>query len=329
MPANLTPQYQKAEDEYRKAQSPQEQVDCLQRMLQLIPKHKGTEKLQAGLKTRLKEAKADRETEKTSAKKGPSYRFPRQGAGRALLLGAANAGKSRLLAELTNAEPDVADYPFTTREPMPGMMAWEDVWVQLIDTPPVTETHVEPYLINIVRSSDLVLLCLDGSADDAPEETVEVINQLESRKTILCDETGYDADDYSIVRLKTLLIVTRAGDPESETRVEFFRELHAEPLETVRVDFDRPESAEELRAQIYAALNVIRVYTKAPGKKAIYENPYTIPAGGTVEDLAFKVHRELADTLKFAKVWRDGETNPQNAGRDFALADKDLVELHV
>jgi len=201
MPANLTPQYQKAEQEYRRAQTSQEKIDCLQEMLKQIPKHKGTEKLQADLKSRLKEAKSELQAEKQAPRKGVSYRIPRQGAGQVILLGGSNAGKSRLLAELTNAQPEVAAYPFTTREPMPGMMPWEDVKVQLIDTPPITDSHIEPYLTGMVRSADLVLLCMDGSSDDAPEETAGVIGQLESRKTFFSDRTGFDEDNFSIVRV--------------------------------------------------------------------------------------------------------------------------------
>lgn len=329
MPANLTPQYQKAEEEYRKAQSPAEEVDCLSRMLQLIPKHKGTEKLQADLKTRLKEAKAAAESEKTAPKKGRSYRYPRQGAGQVILLGAPNSGKSRLLAELTNAEPEVADYPYTTREPLPAMMPFEDTQVQLIDLPPVTESHIEPYTINLVRSADMVILCFDGSSDDAPEETAAVIAQLHTRKTHLAETSGFDEDDFSTINVKTLFVVTRGDDPDVETRVEFFREMHNLSTETANVELDRAESVEDLRRRIYNALGVVRVYTKAPGKKAEYVDPYTVPAGGTVEDLARKVHRELADSLKYARVWHHGEPNPQDAGRDFELSDRDLVELHA
>ena len=329
MPANLTPQYQKAEESYRKAQSPEEQIDSLQEMLKLIPKHKGTEKLQADLKSRLKEAKSQLQAEKKSPKKGLSYRIPHQGAGQVILLGAPNSGKSRLLAELSNSQPEVAAYPFTTREPMPGMMPWEDVKVQLIDTPPITDSHIEPYLTGMVRSADMALLCFDGSSDNAPQETAVVIGQLESRKTFLSDKTGFDDDDFSIVRVKTLLVITRGNDPDCETRLELFYDLVTNRFEIVTVELDSEESRENLRNSIYESLGMIRVYTKAPGKPADYKDPYSIREGGTVEDVALQVQRELAEKLKFAKVWGKSVHDGQSVGREHALCDKDLVELHA
>ncbi len=331
MPANLTPQYQKVEAEYRRAQTPQERVDCLEQMLKLIPKHKGTEKLQADLKTRLKESKEELQTEKTSGKPaGRSYRIPRQGAGQVIVIGAPNAGKSRLLAELTAAQPEVAPYPFTTREPLPGMMPWEDAQVQLVDTPPITDSHIEPYIIGYVRSADLVLLCFDGSSDDAPDETTAVLEQFSSRKTLLADHSGFDEDDYSIVHVNSRLVATRADDPSAGDRLEFFREMQPDlSLPVLQVDFDRSASVQALRDAIWQALGMIRVYTKKPGRPAEFVDPFTIPVGGTVEDLAAKVHRDLAESLKFAKVWGSSAHDGQSVGSEHVLHDRDVVELHA
>lgn len=328
MPANLTPQYQKAEEEYRQADSAAERLDCLQRMLQLIPKHKGTDKLQAQLKSRIKEAKGEVEHEKKGGKKGPSFRFPRQGAGQVVLLGGPSSGKSRIVAELTKAEPLVADYPFSTHEPAPAMMPWEDTTVQLIDTPPITDSHCEPYMINLTRAADAIALCFNGASDDAPEDTLHVIEQLAQRKTQLGNATEFDDEDFSIQRLKTLLVVTHAGDPDCETRLDLLREMIEITFPVVTVELDDAESTEALRTALYRLLNVIRVYTKKPGSSAEYEDPFTIPAEGTVEELAYRVHRDQAEKLKYARLWGDSAHDGQTVGKDHVLADRDLIELH-
>ncbi|MFV0444191.1 MAG: GTPase [Planctomycetaceae bacterium] len=328
MPANLTPQYQKAETAYRRAQTAAEKVACLEEMLQLIPKHKGTEKLQADLKTRLKETKAEQQAEAKAPKPGKTYKFPRQGAGTIIILGAPNAGKSRILKELTNAEPAVAEYPFSTHEPMPGMMKWEDVVVQLIDTPPVASGHVEPYLINFVRSADAVVLAFDGSGDDAPEQTAEVLQLLHDRKTRLAEETGLSEEDLGVVLVKTLLVVTRGHDPDADARLDLLRELTEIPCPILKVDLDDEASRESLRMAIYDLLGVMRLYTKKPGKPAAYESPFTIRIGGTVEELAGEVHRDLAASLKHARIWGTSALEGQTVGRDHVLEDRDMVELH-
>ena len=95
------------------------------------------------------------------------------------------------------------------------------------------------------------------------------------------------------------------------------------------VDLENPDDVKRLRTCLFEALGVIRVYTKAPGKPAVYENPYTVPKGALVEDLAAKVHQDLADKLKFAKIWGSTASDGQTVGRDFVLSDRDLVELHA
>jgi len=330
MPANLTPQYQKAELEYRRAQTVAERLEILERMLILIPKHKGTEKLQAELKTKLKETREELQVEKSAPKSvGKHYRFPRQGAGTAVILGGPNAGKSRLLKELTKAEPEVAPYPFTTREPLPGMMAWEDIAVQLIDTPPITEHQFEPSLLNLVRTADLALVAFDGSSDDAPDATAVVLQQLAQRHTVLSDRTGFDEDDFSKLHVAARLVVTRGGDPQAADRLAFLQEMTPLPFPVLTVEFDDAASREALRTAIVDGLEIIRLYTKTPGKPAEYVSPFTLPRGGTVEDLAGKVHRDLVEKVKSAKVWSWGQTDARTVGKDHVLTDRDLVELQT
>src|SRR2546423_7995243 len=186
MAVNLTPQYLEAEQEYKKAQTAEEKLECLKKMWALVPKHKASEKLQAEIKTKMSDLREEVEHERKTGKKGGvSYKIPRQGAGQVMLLGGPNAGKSRLVTRLTRATPEVAPYPFTTREPHAGMMEWEDARVQLIDTPPITADYLESYLSSMVRTADANALILDLGDDDGPFAAETVIERLAHVKTQL------------------------------------------------------------------------------------------------------------------------------------------------
>ncbi len=329
MAANLTLQYYKAEEVYRKARTSQERILALENMLRVIPKHKGTDHLQGALKARLKEARETAQAELRSAKRGKSYRIPRQGCGTVVVIGAPNSGKSLLVSQLTNASPEVAEFPFTTREPIPGMMAFGGVLIQLIDTPPISENHIEPYLLDFVRTADLVLCCFDGSFDDAPQQTLNVLTQLESRKTVLAERSGFDQNDFSIVHVKSRLIITHGCDSDALVRKELLTDLKDIGFCDIVVDLRDPENLQCLSQTIFEALEVMRIFTKRPGKDVELVDPYVIPIGGTVEDLAGRVHEEIACSLKLAKVWGQSAHNGQSVGRDHVLNDLDVVELHV
>src|SRR5580700_4328002 len=151
MAVNLPPQYHDAEARYKKAQSPEDKLTSLKEMWVLLPKHKASEKVQADLKTKISELTDEIEQAKLGPKKAApgSFKIPKQGAGQVVFLGPPNAGKSRLITRLTKATPTVAAYPFTTREPVPGMMDYEDVRVQLVDLPPITADHYEHFITDL------------------------------------------------------------------------------------------------------------------------------------------------------------------------------------
>ena len=326
MPANLTPQFLKAERDLRRARSLAERVAALERMLTLVPRHKGTERLQASIKTRLKQARAARQAQYEQRQAGPAWRIPRQGAGQVVILGGPNSGKSRILKELTSAEASVADYPFATREPMLGMLRWNEVAIQLIDTPPVTGTHFESHLTNLVRVADLVLLAFNGSDDGAASDTSDVVEQFAARSTRLANQTGFDESDYSILDVKTLLVVTRGDSEDAETRVELFYDTATTAIPFVKIDFQADDAREQLSRAVYDALDIIRIFTKRPGHEVEMANPFVVPNGSTVLELAECVHDDLAAGLRSARLWRGAEENM--VGREFILQDGDVVELH-
>jgi small GTP-binding protein len=330
MAVNLTPQYLEAEAEYKRAQTAEERLTCLQKMWALVPKHKASEKLQAELKTKLSEARKEAERERQSPRKGGvSYKIPRQGAGQVILLGAPNAGKSRLLTRLTRATPEVAPYPFTTREPHAGMMEWEDVRVQLIDTPPVTADFLEGYVSSMVRAADGAVLLVDLGDDDGPFGAEAVVEHLAQVKTVLAGSPPATPDDPSVQHVKTLLAANKLDQPGAEDRLAIVREMFGGRFPVHPLDAGTGRGLEELRTAIHRMLDVIRVYSKRPGKPADLDSPFTCPAGSTVQELAELVHRDFAEKLKSARVWGTGVFDGQTVTRDHVLHDKDVVELHV
>ncbi len=330
MPANLTPQYSKAEEEYRKATTPAERLEKVREMFRLLPKHKGTEKLQSDLKQKISRLKDEIEGAKSSGKKpGVSYRVPREGAGQIVLVGAPNVGKSSLLAALTNARPEVAPYPFTTRAPHPGMMSWNDVRVQLVDLPPITTEFLEPWVPSLVRSADAALLVVDLADDDTADAAEAVLKRLAQTHTELVGTLPFDVEDESIRHVPTALVANKSDAPGATDRLEVIREWFDGRFPLLAVSAATGLGLDDLRRVAYDLLGVIRIYTKIPGKPVDRGSPFTLPVGSTVLDLAREVHRELGEKLKFARVWGTGVFEGQTVKRDHELHDADVVELHT
>ena len=336
MPANLTPQYLAAEQRFKEAKTPQEKVERLEEMLATIPKHKGTEKLQADLKRRLAKLRDESEKKHGSAKGAYLYTVPREGAGQVLLVGAPNTGKSKLLARLTKAAPEIADYPFTTQRPQPGMMNFEDIQIQLVDMPPVAAENYEPWMGGIIRQSDLVLLVADLGSAEVLDEIVEVTKTLEGSRIRLVSAAFERDDDTAAAVLPTILVANKSDHPLASESLPILTEFFGATFEIHAVSAEIGHGLEELRRIVFQKLRVIRVYTKAPGKKLDPNStPFVLKEGSTVLDAARAVHRDFTHTLKFARLWsperpgRKAEYTGQMADRNHELEDGDILELHV
>ena len=330
MPANLTQQYLKAEEEYRRATTVDEELKCLQVMLQEIPKHKGTDHLQATLKAKISKAKKDVVTEKSTGKGSRGLRIPRQGAGTAILLGGPNAGKSQMVAALTRATPEVAPYPFTTTVPAPAMMPWQDVMAQLIDTPPITADYIEPHLHGLIRSADLALLVVNLELDEGIEQVQDVLDRLSTTKTRLAATSYLDENDVGLFYTQTFLVPNKIDARGAEDRLGLLHELCPIDFPEYVISAQEGTGLEALRDATYRAMDVVRVYTKLPSaKQADFDRPFTVRRGSTLLEMAGQVHKDYVEGLKFARVWGTAVHDATSVKGDYVLHDKDVVELHL
>lgn len=340
MPANLTPAYKAAEERYRAAVTPEEKIAALEEMLSAMPKHKGTEKLQADLKSRI--ARLKRAPKKKPDTRGQSHRVPKEGAGQVALVGPPNAGKSSLVAGLTHADPEVAEYPHTSREATPGMMPFEDTAFQLVDLPPVSEEYTEAWVFDLVRAADLVWLVLDVERALEGLESVEGllagkgIALVPARLASAGEERGgaAQADDEAKHRpgwayKETVLVLTGIDRQDAREDLPLLERLLEEPFPRVAVSSVTGEGIEDLGRLTFDALKVLRVYTKQPGHEADLEQPFALPIGSTVEDLARLIHQDLAEGLKFARVWGKSVHDGQRVQGGHELEEGDVVEIHL
>jgi ribosome-interacting GTPase 1 len=330
MPANLTAQYHKAEADYRAAQSPEEELECLQVMLREIPKHKGTDKLQADLKAKIAKLKADLATKKSSGGAKPGQRLPKQGAGRIVLVGGPNAGKSQLLASLTRAKPEIAPYPFTTQAPLPGMMFFEDCPMQLVDLPAVSREVFDSGTFNLVRSADLVLLVVGLGQETLCEDTLAVLERFQGSKSRLGRISQLDDEDIGTTYTQTLVVFNQSDAQGAGARRECFDDLVPLDLDCIELSAVVPESLDRLKEECFRRLDVVRVYSRNPKtKQTDFAKPFTIRKGETLVEVAEQIHRDFGAQLKGARIWGAGVHDGTMVKPDYQPQDKDVAELNI
>ncbi|HHY48057.1 MAG TPA: TGS domain-containing protein [Firmicutes bacterium] len=360
MPANLTPQYLAAEQAFKQAKTIEEKIAALEEMLAVIPKHKGTEKLQADIKTRLSKLR-DESERRTKAGRVDPFLVPKEGAGQVVLLGFPNVGKSALVGALTRARVVVADYPFSTSLPVAGMMPYEDILIQLVDMPPVTSDGMAPGQAGTMRNADVILIVVDAGSDDCLDQLDGCLRLMRERRVLLEEAIegvrGVTIDRCLVAANKvdiqpsTVTSVSGAAasgglklpgpetwsnlqgleDPvgSSLQNLEVLREFAPKGLEIVPVSSKTGYNLDLLRRQIFDALNVIRIYSKVPGKDPDMDAPFVLRKGSTVVDMARAVHRDFPNRLKYARIWGSARFDGQSVPRDYVLQDKDVVELHL
>jgi uncharacterized protein len=346
MPTNVTPEYKKAEEAYRKAREPKERLDCLKQMLSTIPKHKGTEHLQADIKSRIKDLTEELAGPKKGGKRsGPALTIRPEGAAQIALLGPPNSGKSALHLRLTGSRAQSGPGPFITQFPEPGMLGHEDIAFQLLDLPSMSSDHSPPWIASALQTSDAALLVVDLSDPGCVEQVQFILDTLAARKISLVaawpglgrdgaagnldQEPADEADDPFRIELPTLLLANKADLAPDPGEVAVLEELLGVDFPALRVSAETGQGLGELAPWLFEALGIVRVYTKAPGKEPERDRPFTVRRGQTVLDVARLVHKDIAESFRFGRLWGSGVFDGQQVGADHQVADGDVVELHA
>jgi ribosome-interacting GTPase 1 len=325
MPANLPPQYFEAEKRYRSAKEPEEKIAALEEMLAIMPHHKGTDKLQAALRQKIAKFSQEAERKFATARRAGFY-IKREGAGQVMLVGPANVGKSQLLAAVTEAIPEIAEYPFTTKTPTPGMMKFEDIQIQLVDTPPVGYKEVRVLLSNVLRNADLIAIVIDLSREPISQVEATMQGLREARIEPLNGDTQATPGSYP---RRMLLVGNKNELAGTNENWERLRSRYAKLFPLVSISAREVRGLEEFKRAIYQALNIIRVYTKTPGSKADLTDPMVLKKGSTLEEAAESLHKDFYQNLKYAVVWGSGKYDGQRVSKGHALQDGDVVEFHI
>jgi ribosome-interacting GTPase 1 len=297
-------------------------------MLTIMPKHKGTDKLRADLRKRISKLKTAPQSKKGLGKRESAFHIDKEGAGQVVVVGPANVGKSALVARLTNANPEVADFPHTTWNPLPGMVPVENIQIQLIDTPPLNEEYMEPEMMDLIRRSDLILVVVDLQTDPV-QQLEDSVALLDAHRIVPYRFKERYPETHGLTFVPFLVLANKNDDEDAEENFEIFRELLEDDWPMASASMTTGRNLEQLKDALVERLNIIRVYSKAPGKEPNFTAPFTLKKGSTVADLAAKVHKDFVDNFKLAKVWGTAVFDGQMVQRDHVLQDGDIVELHL
>jgi len=328
VPANLTPQYLEAEAKFKQAKTTQEKINALEVMMAVIPKHKGTEKIRGQLKSRMAKLKEELQKRPTLSKSEQAYTIKKEGVAQVALLGLPNSGKSTLLSHITHAFSEVADYPFTTQKPVPGMMRFENIQIQLVDTPPIQLVHIEPGFSNLLRNADVLLVVVDLTEDSIfqMEILLEVLGEMRikirGRGTTPPLEMGWAS-------LKTLLVGNKCDVKNATEEYRNLEDRFGKNVPILPISAKEEMNFEALKKEVYQLLDILRAYTKVPGGEPDYTEPVILKKGGTVEDVALSIHKDFVAKLRYAKIWGSGKFNGQMVKRDYRVNEGDVIELHI
>ena len=390
MPANLPPDARKKWAEVEATRNPKERLQRMEEFLSLVPKHIGTLKLRGQVKKQM--AILRREMEEKKRKKvgrsGPKLFIEKEGAGQIALIGLTGVGKSSLLAAVTNAKVEISPNPYTTREPIPGVLAFEDLQFQIIEAPALMEGSADGkawglQTLAVARNADGLILMVDLSQDPVSQLRL-ILDELEKARILVSKPRGRveidrrfmgaglriiligvlvdcnmkdvekllrsyriadavvkisgevtlddieDAVFQSTIYKPAIIVANKIELKGSEAALKHLKSFAGSKLPVTAVSCERRYGLESLGAALFSVLGIMRVYTKEPNQKDYSRKPFILKRGATVYGLAKDIHSDFKERFGFAKVWSDRLVfSPQKVGATFALADGDVVEIHL
>ncbi len=297
---NQSPQYQKAEVMFLKAQSNEEKLKWLEEMMRECPKHKSAEKMLANLKTRYIKLKGKIEKNK-KVSKGAAKKGIKKEDLQAVIIGKTNSGKSSLISALTNTTPLVSEIQFTTKSPAVGMLNYNGVNIQLVEVPAIESDYYDK---GIVHTADLVIILVDKI-----EQVDEIKNKLEE------------------INPNALIVFNKIDLLDSNEKRKAEATLKSRKLNFVVISAKTGENLNELKERIFADFNRIRVYTKEPGKNRS-EKPVILDLNSTVKDIAEKILKGFSKKVMETRIWGpSSKFSGQKVGLNHVLKDMDVVEF--
>ena len=328
MPTNLPPEYFAAEKEYKSAVELEDKISSLENLIGTIPKHKGTDHLRADLRRRLSKLKDASLSIKKKGKHDSAWHIDKEGAGRVAIIGAPNVGKSALISALTHAAPKVSEYPMTTWLPTPGMMPFEDIQIQLVDTPALSKEHSESELFNLIKISNLVLLLIDlqGFPFEQFEDSLEILAQ---NKIAPLQRKEKYIENPNMTFVPFIIVINKSDYQNFNEDFAVFCELLEEQCTKLAVSAQSKDNLDSLKKMVFEKLEIMRIYSKKPGKPPQMDSPFVLKKGSNLEEFAVKVHKDFLQNFKTARIWGKDVFDGQLVGRDHVLFDGDVVELHI
>jgi hypothetical protein len=308
MPANLPPQFFELQKKMKKTQDVEEKIEILKEMLAVCPKHKGTEKVREDLKRKMAKLRKEIQVIKKASRKENIYTIKKEGAGQVVIVGPPNSGKTTLINALCSSHFKTGDYLFTTTLPQPAMMSFENIQIQLVDLPPLTEDFFPGWMKNILWNVDIILSVFDLSSPDFEKE-VKSFKQILKNLKLNEKEILFIGNKLDLEKIPSSSILKRIGI-------------------SMIVSAKNKIGLEKLKKKIFERLKIVRVYSKKPGEKPNFKSPFVFKQGAILLDFIEEIHQGFLKNFKFAKLYKKDLKNPIFISKNYILQDEDIIELH-